>query len=211
MRCIDLETWPRREQYHFINTFDYPHFSLCANVDITAFKTAVKQRGVSFTVAAVYVLVRAANEIPEFRCRIHGDDVVEFEVVHPRTTYLTEGDLFSFCQMPYSQDFSLFAQRAAEQIALIQDHPAVENEPQDNVLFMTSIPWVSFTGFMHPILRLSPSDSIPRFAWGKFFQEGECLKMPLSVQAHHALVDGVHAGRYYEIVQGYLDQPESFL
>ena len=211
MRKIDLETWPRREHYHFLSTFDYPHFNLCANVDITAFYPAVKQRGVSITVALVYVLARAANEVPEFRCRIHGDEVVEYEVVHPRTTYLTGGDLFSFCQMPYSQDFSLFVQQAAEQIALIQDHPTVDNETQDNVLFMTSIPWVSFTGFMHPILQLSQADSIPRFAWGKFFQDGDSLKMPLSVQAHHGLVDGVHMGRYYEVLQDYLDQPESFL
>jgi chloramphenicol O-acetyltransferase type A len=31
--------------------------------------------------------------------------------------------------------------------------------------------------------------------------------MPLSVQGHHALMDGVHAGRFFEQAQRYLDAP----
>jgi chloramphenicol O-acetyltransferase type A len=31
--------------------------------------------------------------------------------------------------------------------------------------------------------------------------------MPLSVQVNHALMDGIHVGRYYGQVQAYLDNP----
>ncbi len=37
MRYINLETWPRREHFGFFSTWDYPHFSMCANVDLTTF------------------------------------------------------------------------------------------------------------------------------------------------------------------------------
>jgi chloramphenicol O-acetyltransferase len=50
---------------------------------------------------------------------------------------------------------------------------------------------------------------VPRFAWGKFFREGERLLMPLAGQAHHALMDGVHMGMYYAIIQESLHQPET--
>jgi chloramphenicol O-acetyltransferase type A len=63
---------------------------------------------------------------------------------------------------------------------------------------------------IHP-LDLKNIDSIPRFAWGKFFQEGDRLKIPLSVQAHHALMDGIHMGRYFQIVQDYFDNPDLYL
>jgi chloramphenicol O-acetyltransferase type A len=59
---------------------------------------------------------------------------------------------------------------------------------------------------MHPT-HLHPEDSVPRFAWGKFFEEGKVVKMPLSVQAHHALMDGIHMGKFYAKVQDYLQQP----
>ncbi len=35
--------------------------------------------------------------------------------------------------------------------------------------------------------------------------------MPLSVQGHHALMDGSHVGRYYAEVQGYFQQPGTVL
>ena len=186
MRQIDIQTWPRREHFKVFNTFDYPHFSLCANVDLTAFYPYVKQRGISFTVAVVYVLARAANAIPEFRYRIRSGKVVEHEIVHPSGTILTDDDLFSFCTFDYIENFSEFAANAAERIAHVKENLTLEDGPgQDDLLFMSAIPWVSFTSFMHP-LHLHPVDSVPRFAWGKFFEEGDSLKMPLSVQGHHA-------------------------
>jgi chloramphenicol O-acetyltransferase type A len=211
MRNINLENWPRYEHFKVYKDWIYPHFNLCANVDLTAFYPFFKQRGISINLAIVYVLARAANEIPEFRYRIRGENVVEHEIVHPSTTILTEGDLFSFCTFDYVDDFSLFTADAVERTAYVKKHRTLDDEPgQDNLLFMTAIPWVSFTSLMHP-LNLNPADSVPRFAWGKFFEEGECFKMPLSVQAHHALMDGIHVGRFYEKVQEYLHHPGVFL
>jgi chloramphenicol O-acetyltransferase type A len=207
VRLINMQTWPRREHFKAFSAFDYPHFSLCANVDLTALYPFIKQRGISINLAIVYLLARAANAIPEFRYRIRPGEVVEHEIVHPSTTILTKEDLFSFCTIEYIEDFSSFAVRAAEQIAYLQDHPTVGDKPgHDDLLYMTAIPWVSFTSFMHP-LHLHPADSVPRFAWGKFFEEGEFLKMPLSVQGHHALMDGLHVGKLFAEVQDYFQQP----
>ena len=211
MRRINLETWPRREHFRVFSAWDYPHFNMCANVDLTAFYPDVKQRGISFSVATVYVLARAANAIPEFRYRIRAGEVVEHEVVHPSTTILTNEDLFSFCTFKYTTDFRLFAARAAEQMAYVQEHPTLKIVPgRDDLLYMTAIPWVSFTSFMHP-LDLHAVDSVPRFAWGKFFEDGESLKMPSSVQGHHALMDGIHMGRFYAEVQDYFCHPDFVL
>jgi len=211
MRTIDIQSWPRREQFNIYSAWDHPHFNMCANIDLTAFYPFIKQHGISFTVAVVYLLTRVANAIPEFRYRIRPGMVVEHEVVHPSTTILIEGDLFTFCTFDYVEHFPTFARRGLEQIAYVKAHPTLENVPgKDDLLFMTAIPWVSFTSFMHP-LNLHPVDSIPRFAWGKTFEEGKYLKMPLSVQGHHAVMDGVHVGKFYGELQGYLDRPQAVL
>jgi chloramphenicol O-acetyltransferase type A len=211
MRNIDMQTWPRREHFKLYRTFDHPHFNMCANVDLTAFYPVVKQRGISFTVAIVFFLTRAANTIPEFRYRIRSGKAIEHDVVHPSITVLTSEDLFSFCTFEYMENFSSFAAGAKERIAYVKEHPTLLDGPEeDNLLFMTAIPWVSFTSFMHP-LHLDPADSIPRFAWGKLFEDGERLKIPLSVQGHHALMDGYHMGRFYSELQDYLYHPDSLL
>jgi chloramphenicol O-acetyltransferase type A len=211
MRRIDMESWPRREHFEFFKAWDYPHWNITANVEVTAFYPAVKRRGISFNVATVYVLTRAANTIPEFRQRIWTEGVVEHEIAHPATTILGTDDLFGFCVLDYTKDFSVFAAEAAERIAMVKECPTLTGDlRRDDFFYLTAIPWVSFTGFMHPIDLKSP-DPVPRFAWGKVFEDGDLLKMPLSAQAHHALVDGLHAGRFYAQVQEYLDHPEQIL
>ncbi len=211
MRTVDLLTWSRCDHFKKFLAFDHPHFGMCANVDLTKFYPVVKRGGHSISVAIVYVLARAANAIPEFRYRIRGEEVVEHDVVHPSFTVLSTEDRFGFCMVDYCEDYSAFALRAAEAIAFVKQHPTLKDPPgHDNLLFMTALPWVSFTSFMHP-MHLNPADSVPRFAWGKFFKESKHWKMPLDVQAHHALMDGIHMGRFYSEVQDNLDHPEIVL
>ena len=208
MRHIDMDNWTRRAHFETFHAMDAPHFNLCANVDITLLRFALKQRNVSFTIGMMYLIAKTANRIPEFRYRIRESKIVEYEVVHPSTTILVENELFSYCSVEYTPDLGAFANKAAERIAEVRQNPELDDgDWRDSLLFMTSIPWVSFTGIMHPI-HLSPVDTVPRFAWGKFFQEGDKLKMPLSVQAHHALLDGFHVGKFYNQFEAYLANPE---
>jgi chloramphenicol O-acetyltransferase type A len=211
MREIDLETWPRRVHFEVFKTMQYPYFNLTANVDITLFKPALKQHGATFSTGIMYLISRVANGIPEFRTRIRTEKVIEHEVVHPSTTILTKEDLFSYCSVPYSPDFTVFQEEAERRFAEVRANPELsDGDWADTLLYMTSIPWVSFTSIMHPI-SLSPTDSVPRFAWGKYLEEGERIKMPLSVHGHHGLMDGVHVGCFFERFQALLDAPEEYL
>lgn len=211
MRNIDMQAWSRRNHFNLFNTFNHPHFSMCVNVDVTTFYPFVKRNGYSLTVSMVYIIARASNAIPEFRQRIRGDQVVEHEIVNPGFSILVDEDLFGFCDVEYTEDFAEFSIRANKNIAILKAHGDLLRNPEnDDVLFMSPIPWVSFTSFNHP-MQFHPADSVPRFAWGKYFKESDTLKMPLNVQGHHAVIDGIHMGRFYEKVQDYLQRPEAVL
>jgi chloramphenicol O-acetyltransferase type A len=159
----------------------------------------------------MYLLCKTANDMPEFRWRIRGGKVVEHEVVHPSCTILTENDLFTFCTIPYSEPYSRFAAAAAERIAWKKDHPSLYDEPeQDDLLYLSGLPWVSFTGISQPI-HMHPVDSIPRITWGKYFIEQDRVQLPLSVQVHHALMDGIHASRYILKFHEIAEKPGQFL
>ena len=206
MRTIDLKNWSRREHFELFSTYGYPHWGMCANVDLTTFYPAIKKNGYSFTAAMVYLIAKTSNAIPEFRYRIRDDKVIEHEVVNPGFTFLVKEDVFSFCIVEFIEDFATFAAKTIEKIDYVKANPWVKLPFEDNLLYLTAIPWVSFTSFLHP-MRLQPEDSIPRFAWGKYFKDKDRLKMPLAVQGHHALLDGVHAGKFYVEIQKYLDEP----
>ncbi len=211
MRTIDMDTWPRREHFKLFSTFNHPIFNMCAPVDVSAFFPHVKQQGYSLTVCVAYLIARTANAIPEFRYRIRGDQVIEHETVHPSFTYLVDEDLFGFCSVEYVEDFSIFNSCSMETIAAVIKGKTLESDfTRDDFLYMSPIPWVSFSSFTHP-MQMHPGDSVPRFAWGKIFEQDQRRMMPLSVQGHHAIMDGIHMGRFYEIIQGILDQPETVL
>ena len=211
MRIIEMETWPRREHYNLFRTYNHPHFGMCANMDATRFFPYVKEHNYSFTASIAYLIARTANSIPEYRQRIRGEQVVEHEIVSPAFTILVNDDLFSFCTVKYFEEFPAFACEAEEVIAKVKAEIDLDTKSEgDDLLFMSPIPWVSFTSFNHP-MQSHPSDSVPRFAWGKIFEEGAKLKMPLQSQGHHALMDGVHMGRFFETFQKLMDQPEMVL
>jgi chloramphenicol O-acetyltransferase type A len=211
VRDIDPKSWARREHFETFRAFARPHFSICAEADMTAVVPEARRRSISLNTLIVYVVARAANDIPEFRQRIRGDRVVEHEVVHPATTVMTGEDLFTFAFFEFDVDFDAFAAEVARVTARVQADPSLEDPPgRDDLLFMTAIPWVVFTSFEHPMTG-DPDDSIPRFAWGRCHDIGGRQTMPLNLQIHHALGDGLHAGRFYERAAGYFGDPASFL
>jgi chloramphenicol O-acetyltransferase type A len=202
MRVIEMDSWPRRQHFNLYNAMDFPHINLCMQVDITGLWAVRSRLDVSPTIILTYVITRAANNVPEFRQRIQGDVVVEYEVVHPLITVLGENDLFGVTTLEYDPDFNAFAASAGERILKARDEPSLTEflhdpgaEPaRDDMLSMTILPWLVFTGFA--ITRRPQNDTIPLIAWGKVRQDGEGSMLPLFVNSHHALVDGVHIARF---------------
>lgn len=198
----------RRKHFDFFHRMDQPHFNVCAPVDITVLLSHIRSSELPFTLTIVYCISRIANEIPEFRWRIREGRVWEHERVHPSFTVNTQAsDVFSFCPVPFDPGFATFIQKGRSRIEQMQLHPSFEDEDgRDDFLFLSSFPWVAFTSVLHPMHHPS-ADSVPRIAWGKYYQEGGKTKMPLSVQAHHGLVDGRHVGHFYNQLQLLFDQP----
>lgn len=209
MKYIDIETWPRNSHYQYFRTMDYPFFNVCANVDITDLYRAVKKRNESLFQAFLYLITRTANELKEFRYRLREDGVVEHEAVHPSFTLMTTDEVFRFCEVKYNPDRAEFLAGTQRRMDEAKHTVYIEDEPgRDDLIYVTCMPWVSFTSVQHPI-HMDKLDSVPRIAWGKFFEENGRIKMPLGVQAHHALADGVHVGQFFMRVQELLDEVRS--
>lgn len=74
------------------------------------------------------------------------------------------------------------------------------------MFFITSVPWFSFTAFTHPYDE--KYGSIPILTIGKYFNEGDRTLLPVSVQVHHGLVDGIHVGRFYDRLRCLLEDSQ---
>ena len=212
-REIERRDWPRERAFRLYQSYDCPYFAMTANVDVTELRRRLKHEQISFTVGLTYVLAAAANGLPEMRQRIRGPRIIEHATVHPSITVLRADQTFSFCELPFQLRFPLFRTQAESAMAQVkdQDVQCVEDRPErDDYLFLTGIPWVSFTAFQHPV-SFRGDDAVPRIAWGKFFERGGRLLLPVNIQVHHGLVDGVHVARFYEGMAALASDPDGWM
>jgi chloramphenicol O-acetyltransferase type A len=211
MKIIDLATWNRRDHFNLYKNLEYPYLNITANVNISRLYSWSKEKKISLFSCIAFLTTHAVNNIPALRLRIRGDQVVEHLVVHPSFTVLTDDETFGFATIQYSPDFAAFHQNVITGIEATKQNPSIHDEPgRDDLIFLTTMTWVSFTQISHPV-PLNPPDSFPRITWGRYFNQADQLLMPLSLFANHALVDGVHVGQFFEIIQKWLEQPEEAL
>lgn len=200
-REIDVGSWERRATYTGFRRSAFPFHVVGVDLELGPSVEFWRARRISPYLACIYVACRAANEIAAFRHRIRGDKVVELEQVHADYTVPAGPESFSIRQVEYDPDFARF--QAATETGAVAD-PS-DTEESDHWIFLTCLPWVSFTHVMQPMK--SVNDSIPRLAWGKFSLRDGVWQMPISVQAHHAVVDGVHIARLFERMTTYFRDP----
>lgn len=205
MKWIDPKTYKRAKHFAFFNRLDYPHFNITAMVDIARLLPWVKENDYSIFRVILYFACRAANDIPEFRQRIRDGKIVQYESVHPSYTSMTDEGVFSFTDVQYVAEMDDFFANCAAQEAIVKAEASLKDDThRDDYLFVSSLPWIHFTSFVHPV-HISGLDSVPRFTWGKYQKEGERIALPFSVQVHHALADGAHVGEYFRLLQAYFD------
>jgi len=206
MRVIEQEKWPRKAHFDIFSRLDHPHISLSVNVDITDLWNKRTRLDASLTTGLVYVIAKAANLVPELRQRIRGHQVVEHDVIHPLIPILSDDGMFSPCPLSFDACFRSFAAVAEARIAEAKENVSLDGWlydedgalKRDDLLSITVIPWLSITAFS---LTRPSEDSLPLLAYGKVLRDGSNAKLPLSIDFHHALVDGLHVARFVEHIE----------
>ncbi len=205
-RKIDINKWNRKQHFNFFKDFDNPFFNLTLNVDCTNLFDMTRRNKLSSFVSYIYLSLQTAIDIEEFRFRIVNDEVICYDTLMAGSTILTENNTFVFAYFDYNENFKTFHDAALEKIKSAKTETAlIPGEENGNVIHYSTIPWVSFTGLQHA-RHHKLKDSVPKIVFGKTFNDGDRLKLPMAIDVHHALMDGYHVGKYIERFQKYLDE-----
>ena len=148
-----------------------------------------------------------ANSMQEFRLRLDGGKVWEMDSLDIGSTVLMDDDTFSFCYMERKKslkDFHLSGQLALERLK--KDGNWNEASGRLDLVYCSFLPWLNFTSFKHATSSLMNASGIPKFVFGKYHGPKESLQMPFSIEVHHALMDGLHVGRFVALLQTKMDQ-----
>ncbi|WP_353159234.1 chloramphenicol acetyltransferase [Myroides odoratus] len=203
---INLEEWNRKEQFKFFSTFDEPFFGVTVTIDCTHAYAQAKQNEQSFFLYYLYRALQAANQIENFRYRIVDQQVYLYDQIHASPTINRPNGTFGFAYMNYQEHEHTFIQHAQEEIKKTQEStallPAITGE---NVIHFSAVPWLNFTALSHA-RSFSFPDSSPKISFGKVTAHQGILSMPVSIHAHHALVDGYHIGLFVEEFQKLMEK-----
>lgn len=209
---LDIKNWNRRELFRFFRDYDNPFFNICANVDVTALKRLVSgSQGFSFFAASLFLSQRAANEVEPFRYRIRGERVLIHEKIDAGSTVLRDDQSFAFAYFDYVNDFAVFNETVQQTVQRVKSRERLDpRDDRDDLVHYSVIPWISFTSFSHA-RRFGREDSTPKIVFGRYFDDRERVMMPVSVEVHHALLDGFHVGQYFDRFQRDCSNPANAL
>ena len=158
-----------------------------------------------------YFALRVANEIEPFRYRLREGQVVVHEIIHGGTTVLLPNGSFVLAYFDYHETFAKFVVEARRAVDEAREAGVfLPRREHDARIHFTTLPWVAFTSFSHA-RNWGREDSVPKIAFGKFTTENDRTLLPFSVEVHHALMDGLHVGRYLTRLEEALSQPEAYL
>ena len=201
---IDERTWPRAMHCRIFRNSVEPSFCVTFEADVTGLRSFIQAKGLSFTLAMVYAVCKCANEIEEFRYRFVDGKIVLYEKIDTAFTYLNkETNLFKVVNVPMQdnlQEYCVSAKKIAD------EQEAYFTGPLGNDVFQCSpMPWVKYTHISHTNSG-KKDNATPLFDWGKFEEINGRLIMPVSVQAHHSFVDGIHVGAFVDKLEQYMSQ-----
>ncbi|MDF9830895.1 CatA-like O-acetyltransferase [Parabacteroides sp. PF5-6] len=203
---IDIEQFERKNSIHFFQNFPDPNISITSEVECTGARARAKARGVSFFLYYAHAMLKACNEIKEFKYRMDtAGELYYYDTIDALAVIRTgENGRYNTLRFPYHEELQTFAQTACR---IIDEHEvstspfeSEEDCPQDDlgVFLLSALPTLSFTGisFAHQ----SAMDGYPLSLIGKLIQREGKEYIPIGLKVNHAFIDGHHLALYYQRV-----------
>jgi chloramphenicol O-acetyltransferase type A len=208
--CVDVRRWKRREHYRLFRRYRQPFFSVTADVDVTTVWNACRVPGARpFFLASLFFMLEAVNDVEAFRLRLRPRGVWRHDRVGVETTIRREDETFGFARFDRARTLGDFIERGRAALAAASTIGTLRTSRTDDaVVYHSVLPWIRFTGYTN---ALPGTDSIPRIEFGRVVRERLRMKMPVAVEVHHALVDGIDVGRFFQCFDEELSRGASLL
>lgn len=209
MHKIDLPNWPRREKFDFFSSVSQPFYSVTFRVDVTKLHAYTRAHSLSFYYALVYLATNAANAVENFRYTVRQGEVWLLDERSPSFTDLKPGSedfyIVTLPQEPTMEQFCAAAKARSEAQTHFLDQ---DDHALDTLLYFSCTPWFDLTSLTNE-RDFDPDDNTPRIAWGRYAPDGTGREtLGMSLEVNHRFMDGIHLGKFYQILQASIDALE---
>lgn len=200
---VDLSRWARKEHFEVFQSFAQCAINQTVLIDITALLKDIKEVGWKFYPTMIFLLSKIVNNHAEFRMAMKNNELVIWNEIHPSyTIFHNETETFSSLWSHYDGNIHHFQETYSEDVECYRDNLSYwpKTESRENIFFVSSIPWASFTSFNINVANMQNFFS-PMFTFGKYYEQDGKILLPLAIQIHHAVCDGFHVARLVNELQ----------
>lgn len=210
VRAVDLEQWPRKQHFELFQHFSQPYFNVCVQLNAKILYETCKKADIAFFHGYVYCLLTACHQYEPMMLRIIEQKPCYINSMRASVVELAEDESFRFSYFKLQPTLNEFANAAK----LVSDDTKLKplfsdafkaTEGQADLIHVSVLPWLNFSSFSHAFSQ-GASNGIPKFVLGQYnFETGS---MPLAVDVHHALLDGLHVAKFIQLLQQMFDNIE---
>lgn len=187
----------RKESFEFFKTFTIPFFNVNYELDITELHQYIKETNLRFFASILYLMLQTCNDVKEFRYRLRNDNLIEYDKVPISYTHINQKKELNFFRIEYTDNFNIFMEKYVDLESAVNDRTIkLPKNEEDDAIRTSSSPWLTFKSVTPPVNMNCTS---PIIIWGKFYKDfNNRIVIPISVTAHHSLMDGIHISMFNE-------------
>ena len=195
-RMIDMSSYSRKAQFDYFRSLQYPYVGVTVDQDVTDAFLFSKETGRSFYLTVLHAAALAADGVPELRQRIKGDGIIEYSECPTSHTERTNEAGYCYCTLHHHMGIAEYFAEAEEARKNCALNGIKEDADSESMYFISALPWLHYSALIQPVA--GGDESNPRITWGKYEKtDSGRIIMPVSILAHHALVDGSHIAQFY--------------
>ncbi|KPH63225.1 MULTISPECIES: CatA-like O-acetyltransferase [Pseudoalteromonas] len=203
MTPIDLTTWPRQQHFSLFKDFTQPYFNVCVQLDMQPLYNYCKAQQISFFQSYIYLTLQACHRYQPMLQRVINDAPWQLNTARASVVELAQDDTFRFSYFTQQDSFFAFQTHAthvstAAKLQPLFSHAFSQTEGQADLIHISVLPWLDFMSFSHAFTQ-GTNLGIPKLVFGKLNKLTG--KMPLSIDVHHALMDGLHVAKFINELQ----------
>ena len=197
-REINLQESSRAEAFHMWMSSPMPMVTLVKTFDVTRLVKASKKSGIKFNVLMCWCIGKAASSIKEFYLLPEHDKLYQFDQFGINIVVQNVKGGINLCDVPFADSIEQFNANYLE--LTCQAAKACQNTSLEDYMIIgtSALPQTELDCIVN---QYSGRWNNPFLAWGKYRKGLFKTTLPISLQFHHAQMDGAHACHFLDNLQ----------
>ena len=188
-RAIAFELWTKSPM---------PMVTITKTFDVTRLRKVSRRRGMKFNMLLCWCIGRAASRIEEFYMLPQNDKLYRYDRMAINVIVNNIKGGLSFCDISVTDDLEAFNANYMHLTETISQTCQDILDEEAVIVGTSALPCTELDVIVN---QYSGRWNNPFLAWGKYRKGFFRTTLPISLQFHHAQMDGMQAGRFLNNLQ----------